>query len=260
MTDAQYTHGHQAPVLRSHRWRTAENSAAYLLRSLRPGDRVLDVGCGPGTITLDLARLVAPGEVLGIDPSADVIGQAAETATDHVRFEVGDVFALRGEYDVVHAHQVLQHLADPVGALVAMRGLTRPGGLVAVRDADYEAFSWYPADPRLDRWLSLYREVARRNQGEPDAGRYLIAWAHAAGFTEVRASASAWCFADPEDRAWWSDTWAARISDSTLSARAIELGLADQPELDDLAAGWRAWAEHPDAWFAVLHGEILATA
>ena len=169
-----------------------------------------------------------------------MIGQAAETATDNVRFEVGDVFALRGAYDVVHAHQVLQHLADPVGALAAMRGLTRPGGLVAVRDADYEAFSWYPADPRLDRWLALYREVARRNHGEPDAGRYLIAWAHAAGFTEVRASASAWCFADPEDRAWWSDTWAARISDSTLSARAIELGLADQPELDDLAEGWRA--------------------
>ena len=135
------THGHHTSVVRTHAWRTVENSAAYLLPSLRPGDRVLDVGCGPGTITLDLARLVAPGEVLGIDPSADVIGQAAETATDNVRFEVGDVFALRGAYDVVHAHQVLQHLADPVGALVAMRGLTRPGGLVAARDADYVTFT-----------------------------------------------------------------------------------------------------------------------
>jgi ubiquinone/menaquinone biosynthesis C-methylase UbiE len=260
VTDAQYTHGHQAPVLRSHRWRTAENSAAYLLPALRPGDRLLDVGCGPGTITLDLASRVAPGEVLGIDPSADVIAQASETATGNVRFEVGDVYSLEGTYDVVHAHQVLQHLPDPVGALAAMRRLTRPGGTVAVRDADYEAFTWYPADPRLDRWLSLYREVARRNSGEPDAGRYLVAWAHAAGFTDVRASAGAWCFADPEDRAWWSETWAVRSSDSTLSARAVELGLADQAELDDLAAAWRAWGAHPDAWFAVLHGEILATA
>ena len=74
----------------------------------------------------------------------------------------------------------------------------------------------------------------------------------------MRASASAWCFADPDDRTWWSETWAERISDSTLSARAIELGLADQSELDDLAAGWRAWARDDDAWFAVLHGEILA--
>jgi SAM-dependent methyltransferase len=221
---------------------------------------VLDVGCGPGTITLDLARRVAPGEVLGIDPSADVISQASMTAADNVRFEVGDVFALEGEYDVVHAHQVLQHLSDPVGALRAMRGLTRTGGLVAVRDADYEAMTWYPAERRLDRWLSLYREVARRNGGEPDAGRFLVAWAHAAGFTDVRASASAWCFADPEDRAWWSETWAERISSSTLSTRVIELGLADQPELDELAEGWRSWAASDDGWFAVVHGEVLATA
>jgi hypothetical protein len=141
-----------------------------------------------------------------------------------------------------------------------MRGLTRAGGLVAVRDADYEAMTWYPEEPRLDRWLSLYREVARRNGGEPDAGRFLVAWAHAAGFTEVHASASAWCFAQPEDRAWWSETWASRTRDSTLSQRAIELGLADQAELDDLADGWRAWAASDDGWFAVVHGEVLATA
>jgi SAM-dependent methyltransferase len=221
---------------------------------------LLDVGCGPGTITRDLARLVAPGEVLGIDPSAEVIAQASDLATGNVRFEVGDVYALEGQYDVVHAHQVLQHLPDPVGALMAMRRLARPGGVVAVRDADYEAMTWYPAEPRLDRWLTLYREVARRNAGEPDAGRFLVAWAHAAGFTDVRASASAWCYADPEDRAWWSETWATRTSDSTLSQRVIELGLADQAELDDIADGWRAWAASDDGWFAVLHGEVLATA
>jgi SAM-dependent methyltransferase len=260
VSDARYTHGHQPPVVRSHRWRTAENSAGYLLGSLRPGDRVLDVGCGPGTITLGLGRLVAPGEVLGIDPSADVIVQASETATANVRFEVGDLFEQDGRYDVVHAHQVLQHLSAPIGALRAMRRLTRPGGIVAARDADYEAMTWYPADPRLGRWLELYREVARRNGGEPDAGRFLVAWAHAAGFVDVRASASAWSFADPDDRAWWSETWAARISDSTLSQRIIELGLADQSELDDLADGWRAWAADGDAWFAVLHGEVLAIA
>jgi ubiquinone/menaquinone biosynthesis C-methylase UbiE len=260
MSEVQYTHGHQPAVLRSHRWRTAENSAAYLVPHLRPGQQVLDVGCGPGTITLDLGRLVAPGQVLGIDPSAEVIAQAAETATGNVRFEVGDVFALEGQYDVVHAHQVLQHLPDPVAALRAMRALTRPGGIVAVRDADYEVMTWYPAEPRLERWLTLYREVARRNAGEPDAGRFLLAWARAAGFTDVTPSASAWCFATPEDRAWWSDTWATRISDSPLSRRAIELGLADQAELDDLADGWRTWASSDDGWFAVVHGEVLATA
>src|SRR5436190_6023772 len=118
MTDEIYTHGHHESVLRSHTWRTAENSAVYLLPELRPGQRLLDVGCGPGTITVDLARRVAPGEVVGIDAAPEVIEQTP--AADGVTFAVGDVYALDsadGSFDVVHAHQVLQHLTDPVRAL-----------------------------------------------------------------------------------------------------------------------------------------------
>jgi ubiquinone/menaquinone biosynthesis C-methylase UbiE len=135
-----YLQGHHDSVLRSHRWRTAENSAGYLLPHLRPGMRVLDVGCGPGTITRDFAALVGrQGEVVGIDSSPDVVAQAAEGGDlPHVRFAVGDALHLvAGDdtYDVVHAHQVLQHLTDPVAALREMARVCRPGGLVAVRDA-----------------------------------------------------------------------------------------------------------------------------
>ena len=112
-------------------WRTAENSAAYLLDSLRPGLDLLDVGCGPGTITVDLARRVAPGKVIGIDRSDEVLTQAAAYAAEQhvdVTFETGDVYALAyddASFDVVHAHQVLQHLSDPVAALTEMRRVTR---------------------------------------------------------------------------------------------------------------------------------------
>src|SRR3954469_5819536 len=90
-----YTHGHDESVLRSHRWRTAENSAGYLLPHLRAGQRLLDVGCGPGTITVDLAARVAPGDVVGIDRSDDVIAAARSLdAPDNLRFDAGDVYAL----------------------------------------------------------------------------------------------------------------------------------------------------------------------
>ena len=101
-----------------------------------------------------------------------------------VEFALGDVYALDdpdGSYDVVHAHQVLQHLVDPVAALREMLRVCRPDGVVAVRDADYAAMAWYPADPRLDRWLEVYRAVAHSNGAEPDAGRRLLSWARAAG-------------------------------------------------------------------------------
>ena len=129
-----YTHGHNASVLRSHESRTAQNSAAYLLPFLEPGMALLDVGCGPGTITADLAELVRPGRVTAVDASGEILVQArryaAERGLDTVDFRTGDVHALEfddASFDVVHAHQVLQHLVDPVAALEEMRRVCRPG-------------------------------------------------------------------------------------------------------------------------------------
>src|SRR5690606_34502425 len=123
--------------------------------------------------------------------SAEVVSQAEEArlerGTQNVSFEVGDVYALDqpdGTFDVVHAHQVLQHLTDPVAALVEARRVLRSGGLLAVRDSDYACKAWAPADPVLDRWLELYHQVTARNGAEADAGRYLLGWAHAAGFAD----------------------------------------------------------------------------
>jgi ubiquinone/menaquinone biosynthesis C-methylase UbiE len=257
-----YTHGHHESVLRSHRWRTIENSASYAASSFTRGARVLDVGCGPGTITVDIARRVAPGHVIGIDASAAVIEEARRDAAgvDNVEFFTGDVYALRipdAFFDVVHAHQVLQHLHDPVAALREMRRVCKPDGVVAARDSDYAAFTWYPGVPELGAWLDLYERVARANRGEPDAGRFLLKWAHAAGFADVTPSASAWCFATPADRAWWGTLWADRMTASAIAEQAVREGFATRAQLEAIAAAWRAWADDRDAWFAVLHGEIL---
>lgn len=266
MPDDVYTHGHHDSVLRSHRWRTAENSAGYLLPRLRPGMEVLDVGCGPGTITVDLAARVGSGRVVGIDRSEDVVAEARAAgvnASRPVEFAVGDVYALDfpdDSFDVVHAHQVLQHLSDPVPALGEMRRVCRPGGVVAVRDSDYSSFGWGPLDSRLDDWLATYRALAKGNDAEPDAGRFLLGWAHQAGFGEVDASASVWCFATAADREWWGELWADRVQASAFAGQAIERGLADADTLADWADAFRTWASSPDGCFTVVHGEILATA
>ena len=233
-----YTHGHHDSVLRSHGQRTAENSAAYLLPYLRPGMTILDVGSGPGTIT-------------------------AGAGIDNLTFEVADVFDLPypdAAFDVVHAHQVLQHLDDPVAALRSMRRVAKPGGLVAVRDADYSGMFWYPDVPGLERWRELYLAVARSNDGEPDAGRRLSAWAHAAGFDDVTVSAGTWCYTTAEDRAWWSHTWADRIRYSRMAEHALERGLATTAELGELSDAWLSWGADTDGTFVIPHLEVLAVA
>lgn len=257
-----YTHGHHESVLRSHRWRTAENSAGYLLPHLKPHMRILDVGCGPGTITAGLAGYVPRGRVTGIDSAAGIIEQASGLTREHrnLEFTTGDVYALGYPDDtfcVVHAHQVLQHLGDPVRALREMRRVTKPGGLVAARDADYGAMVWYPGMPVLDDWLAVYQNVARANGGEPDAGRRLHAWAREAGLDDVTVSTSTWTYATPEDRAWWGGLWADRTVKSSYAGSATAGGHATSGELQRIADGWRAWAGEQDGWFAVIHGEIL---
>ncbi|MFI6673738.1 class I SAM-dependent methyltransferase [Kribbella sp. NPDC050470] len=260
-----YTHGHHESVLRSHTWRTAENSAGYLLPHLRPGMSLLDVGAGPGTITADLARLVDPGKVTALEATEAALDITKTTFADldiRVQFVVGDVHKLDlpdDTYDVVHAHQVLQHVADPVQALREMRRVCKPGGIVAVRDSDYHGFTWYPQLPELDEWMDLYQRMARANQGEPDAGRRLLSWAVEAGFEKVDATASNWAFADEDSRAFWGGMWADRVLQSAMADQARRSGVPDET-LERISAAWRTWAASPDGWISILHGELLCTA
>ena len=272
MSDAQngtqntrYTHGHSPAVLASHAHRTAADSAAYLLPRLRAGLDLLDVGCGPATITADLAEAVAPGRVVALDGAPAALEAARATLqarglTDAVEPVDGDVHALPfadASFDVVHAHQLLQHVADPVAALREMRRVVRAGGVVAVRDSVYSAKAWYPQPPALERWRQIYMATARANGGEPDAGSRLLSWFRTAGFSDVEASTSTWCYATPELRSWWGGTWAERCR-SSFGPRAVELGLADPDELEEMARAWHEWAEADDGWFVVVHGEALA--
>jgi SAM-dependent methyltransferase len=210
---------------------------------------------------------VPSGQVVGIDAASDVLDLARQEASRrgqaNVRFETGDVYQLGfedGTFDVVHAHQVLQHLSDPVAALAEMRRVCRPGGLVAARDGDYGGFLWFPSDPELDEWQALYRSVARALGGEPDAGRQLLSWARAAGFSSIEASGSAWCYTGPDDRPWWGDSWARRLTESPFGDRAVEHGLATRADLERLAQAWRRWADSEDGWLLIPHGEIICTA
>lgn len=260
-----YTHGHHESVLRVHRRRTAENSAGYLIPELRPGLSVLDVGAGPGTISTDLAALVAPGRVHAVDASADVVAEAeadrVAAGIDNLSYAVDDAYALSspdGSWDVVHAHQVLQHLTRPVEALREFRRVVAPGGVVAVREVDYEGTIWWPRVPGLDEWREVYLAVHRGTSGEPAAGRQLKAWAREAGFGRVESSASIWLFETEEARQWWGGAWAERALHSSFADNALRLGLADRAALERISAGWREWAADDDGWLLMPHGEILA--
>ncbi|MDN5977852.1 methyltransferase domain-containing protein [Acidipropionibacterium jensenii] len=258
----RYTHGYERPVLAAHATRTAQTSAGYLLPHLRPGMSLLDVGCGPASITLDLAQRLRPGRVLGVDTSAQALAaaraEAARRGDSTTSFEQADAYSLPcadGSFDVVHAHQVLQHLADPVAALREMARVA--GSLVAVRDVEYRTMSFFPDLPGLQMWLDTYRQIARANDAEPDAGRYLKAWAHAAGLADTTVTVSAWCYADPDSVHWWSHSQAERVHGQAFTSEAIEAGRS-AAEVEEMVQAWIDWGDSPDAYFTMTHTELLA--
>src|SRR5699024_9849789 len=166
---------------------------------------VLDVGSGAGTITADIAGRVSPGQITALELTPESLELTREEikaqALDNVNFVLGDVHTLEfadNSFDIVHAHQVLQHVKDPVQALKEMRRVCKPGGIVAARDSDYAGFIWYPELPELDEWMQWYQTAARANAGEPNAGRYLLSWAQQAGFTDITSSSSTWCLSTPQ--------------------------------------------------------------
>lgn len=260
----RYTHGHHPSVVAQHARRRAEVEAWFLLPRLQPGQRLLDVGCGPGTVTSGLARAVAPGLVTGLDAAPDVLATAREHADEtglaNLEFVGGDVYALSypdDTFDVVYANQLLQHLSDPVAALREMRRVLRPGGLLAVRDADYATMQPHPKFLEFERWNALYHAVAYANRAEPDAGRFLPSWARAAGFEQIETHPNV-VLLEREEARIWGEAWSQRILHSAVAAHALEYDLANQTELEDLSAGWLRWSREAEALFMFAQVAVLA--
>ena len=261
----KYTHGHAPATLRQHAQRTADEAAAFLLPHLRPGMRLLDVGCGPGSITRGLAERLAPGQVVGIDLSRDALEgarrEAAARGLTNLRFEEASVYEMPfadGSFDVVYAHQVLQHLRERLSAVREMLRVVRPGGLVAVRDVDWGTAAYWPRDRWIDRFIEVHHQAWYRNGGEPQMGRQLRALFNAAGVDDLEISAAVWCYATPDETSAWGEAYADRLLTSPMGERPVEYGFATRAEIESMAAAFRAWGTHPDATWMFIHIAALA--
>lgn len=259
--------GSNPSVTKGHQWRTAANSCAHLIPHLTPTMRILDVGCGPGTISCDLAaNYLREGHVTGMDASAACVDIATENAEQqgiqNVSFVIGDVFNLPfmdNTFDVVHAGQVLQHIHDPTAAIEEMRRVAKPGGIVACRESIMDGFLWHPMTKEKQGWWDLYLRVVRSHSANPGAGRELHILARQAGFAreEITTSSSAWCYCDEKDRKYWGNHWADRMKSSAFRKSSISRGFATPADLDRFERTWRKWAEDEEGSFILVHGEII---
>lgn len=267
----RYIHGHDESVLRSHKWRTVENSIKFLTPFFASSStlRILDVGCGPGTITLDIAKTYPHTKVTGLDKSELVLVDAKADAQaaniTNLEYITGDIYKLPFDdntFDVVLSHQTLQHIDNPVKGLSELARVVKPGGTVGVRDAIYETFAYGPRAETdwYERFKHIYKTVAIRNGGQPDAGAYYLQWAESAGLDmdNVKYTTSNWTYSSPADLEWLGGSWSDRVLKSDFANLAIEIGV-NREELEEISNGWRQLSKTPNAVFIMVHGELLYT-
>lgn len=246
-----YTPGYSEPTLRLMLERTAAKHAAFFTPFLRRGMRLLDCGCGPGTITIDLAKLVGPEQVFGIDLELGQVRDARDRARQqqaNASFEVASIYALPfpdGHFDAVFAHALFEHLREPARALREMRRVLRSSGLVGIRSPDWAGWVVHPVNPVLEEAFRLFKEIQIANGGNPYVGRTLKGLLREAGFSNISVSASYEIF---DDRACFVE-WLANC-----------LELKGHTELGRNARELRAWSENPDALVAVSWFEGVGAA
>jgi SAM-dependent methyltransferase len=220
----------------------------FLLPHLRPGMRLLDLGCGPGSITAGLGV-----DAIGVDISPVAIDAVPVVAADAAALP----FAA-GSFDALYANAVLQHVADPLAVLTEARRVARPGAVIGVGDADWDGVLSHPHDPAIDRGHAI--QEALRPAGDVRVGRELRGLLAAAGFERCEASATGHAEGSAEAVgrvAWFESSW---FSAPEVVAHVADLGLSDPAEMAAIADAWSRWAAHPGAFLARFWITALAWA
>lgn len=234
--------------------RTIDSHAAFFKPYLQPGIKLLDCGCGPGTITLGFAKAIAPGTVTGTDMGSSQISIARENALaqgiTNAEFVEGNIYNLPfpdESFDGAFSHAVFEHLQEPLKALQELKRVLKPGGGLGLRSPDWGGFIIAPSHSELDKAIEYYKLIQQRNGGNPYVGRHLRALLREAGFTDIKASASYECY---ETINFIAEYLALRIESSESIDKSVEKGWIDSHSLSLMSNALREWSQHPDGIFA----------
>ena len=242
--------------------RSAEVEGAFFLRHLKPGMKVIDVGCGPGSITLGFARAVAPGDVVGVDFQKSQVEQASASSkakgVTNIRFEVADACKLPfadESLDAVFAHAVLWHLSDPARALEEFRRVLRPNGIVGIRDCDWGKRICTPTTQLLDKWWDLTVCIRQLNGGDPFFGQHIGKLLQDSGFKGIETSESSWTASAKEEVSLCASFLKAQLQG--FSTTALANGLMCKDDVEAVAVEIDKWASQQDAFYSDTYCEAV---
>ena len=243
-----------------------ESSPEYLAPFLRPGFRILDVGCGPGSRSIGLAKAVEPGELHGVDMEASQIDIATSTAqafgVDNATFHVGDAVDLPFKddfFDVIHFNAVLMHIPDTHAALAEAKRVLRSGGIIGCREIITESCFTYPDfNGRIKEGWRIFEDLLAADDGHPQMGKELKGHLIKAGFANIKTDISSLVFNTPSELDLISGLISQWFLSPEIMDAAIKYGAATRELYAALEAAFAEWRGHPAALFGLVYGNAVA--
>ncbi len=243
--------------------RRAADYADFLLPHLGDGSLVLDIGCGDGTITLGLAETA--GHVVGVDRDEDFVEArrwAAEHELENVEFRIGNVHALEfppDEFDACLCHSMLEMLDRPLDALLEIKRVLKPGGVLGVACVEYGGLILAGPEEKLLRRFYTVREQVwlLENAADPHRGRRLRGLLESAGFEPVVATSKYWSYGTPEAVESFGQGRAEDCGEGWYATSAQRHGLATEHDLEAMRRAWLEWSKSPEAFLSFAWSRAL---
>lgn len=259
----QYSAGYGDELVGLFKGRTVSKEASFFVPYLNPGMTLLDCGSGPGTISVGLAKVIAPGRVIGIDMEISQVeaaqAHALECGVSNVQFEPANVYELPfsdASFDAAFVHCVLQHLKNPLNALREIYRILKPGGIIGVRDDDRGALLIAPPCPQMEKLIALLGKHMEYCGGNPYVGRHHRKLLRQAGFIRTKASASCGYHGTLEETRKCVSL-GAHLAGTTMAETAIRMDWVSPDELKELIAASIEWGENPDAFESIIMCEAV---
>lgn len=257
-------HGVTPGLSRDYSDRNVEQQAAFVLPYLKSGMSLLDLGCGPGTITIGLAQIVSPGFVTGIDHDQTNIEAAGELAAKqgitNINFRIGNTLSLSIEdnsFDSALENNLFVHLAEnAVHSAEEVYRVLKPGGFFAARDADADSVVWGNRPEQFNEFDKIFYKWQSGRGSDIRIGKKLPAILREAGFKNIIKSVSADTKGSPEAVNSHAEIMSSLL-DGPLGNYIIKNKLGDNSFIDNLKESIAKWGKHTDSFFANVHVEVI---